>query len=51
MGLLYKRIVNIFLVLFILSYMKKKLNEIFCNLLLKIHIVALTYHMFCVNHC
>jgi len=26
------------------------LNEIFHNLLLKIHIVAPIYHMFCVNH-
>jgi len=31
--------------------MKEFLNEIFCNLLLKIHIVAPIDHMFCVNHC
>jgi hypothetical protein len=32
-------------------HMKEFLNEIFCDLLLKIHIVALIDHMFCVNHC
>jgi hypothetical protein len=37
-----------FLVLF---HMKEFLNEIFCSLLLKIHIVAPMDHMFCVNHC
>jgi hypothetical protein len=31
--------------------MKELLNEIFCNLLLKIHIVVPIDHMFCVNHC
>jgi hypothetical protein len=31
--------------------MKEFLNEIFCNLLLKIHIVTPIDHMFCVNHC
>jgi hypothetical protein len=30
---------------------KDFLNEFFCNLLLKIHIVVPIYHMFCVNHC
>ncbi len=32
-------------------HMKEFLDEIFCNLLLKIHIVAPIFHMFCVNHC
>jgi hypothetical protein len=32
-------------------HMKEFFNEIFCNLLLKIHIVAPIDHMFCVNHC
>ncbi len=40
--LLYKKIMNLFYSFF---------NEIFCNLLLKIHIVAPIDHMFCVNHC
>ncbi len=31
--------------------MKEFLNEIFCNLLLKIHIVSPIDHMICVNHC
>jgi hypothetical protein len=31
--------------------MKEFLNEIFCNLLLKMHIVASIDHMFCINHC
>jgi hypothetical protein len=30
--------------------MKEFLNEVFCNLLLKIHINALIDHLFCVNH-
>jgi hypothetical protein len=30
--------------------MKQFLSEIFCNLLLKIHIVAPIHHMFLVNH-
>ncbi len=47
-GLLYKRIVNLFQSFFTF-YMKSFLNEIFCNLLLKIHIVAPIDHMFCVN--
>jgi hypothetical protein len=32
-------------------HMKEFFNEIFCDLLLKIHIVAPTNHMFFVNHC
>jgi hypothetical protein len=39
-----------FFSLFIYFYMKIFLNEIFYNLLLKIHIVVID-HMFCVNHC
>jgi hypothetical protein len=39
-----------FLIFFTFS-MKEFWNEIFCNLLFKIHIVAPIYHMFCVNHC
>jgi hypothetical protein len=31
-------------------FMKEFLNEFFCNLLLIIHIIAPTYHIFCVNH-
>jgi hypothetical protein len=31
--------------------MKEFWNEIFCNLLLKTHIVASIDHVFCVNHC
>ncbi len=37
--------------LFLLFHMKEFLNEIFCNLLLKIHIVFPIDNMFCVNHC
>jgi hypothetical protein len=36
--------------LFSLFHMKEFLNEIFCNLLLEIHIVSPIDHMFCVNH-
>ncbi len=32
-------------------HMKEFFNEIFCNFLFKIHIVAPLNHMFCVNHC
>jgi hypothetical protein len=45
MGLLYKRNVNFF-GHFSLFHMKGFLNEIFCNLLLKIHIVVPIDHMF-----
>jgi hypothetical protein len=51
MGLLYKRIMNHFLVFFHFFHMKDFLNETFCNLLLKIRMVAPIDHMFCVNHC
>jgi hypothetical protein len=37
--------------LFSLFHMKEFLNEICCNLLLKIHIISPINHMFCVNHC
>jgi hypothetical protein len=40
-----------FLIIFSLFHMKEFLNEIFCNLLLKIHVVVPIDHMFCVNHC
>jgi hypothetical protein len=42
----------VFLKSFSLFHMKDFLNEIFCNLLLKVHIVIqyITY-MFCVSHC
>ncbi len=50
MGLLYKRIVNPFQFFFIFSY-ERFFNEIFCNFLFKIHIVAPLNHMFCGNHC
>ncbi len=39
------------LIFFHFFHMKEFLNEIFCNLLSNIHIVALIDHMFCVNHC
>jgi hypothetical protein len=45
MGLLYKNIVNHFQS-FSLFHMKEFLNEIFYNLLLKIHIIAPIDHMF-----
>jgi hypothetical protein len=35
----------------IIFHMKEFLNEIFCYLLLEIHIVAPIDHMFFVNHC
>jgi hypothetical protein len=41
----------ILLSFFSLLHMKEFLNEIFCNLLLKINIVAPIDHIFCVNHC
>ncbi len=41
----------ILLSFFSFFYKKELLNEIFCNLLLKIHIVAPIDHIFCVNHC
>jgi hypothetical protein len=46
----YKRIVNLFWSFFHFFHMKVFLNEIFCNLLLKIHIAAPIDYMFCVNH-
>jgi hypothetical protein len=36
---------------FSLFHMKEFLNEIFCNLFFKIHIVAPIDHMFCVKRC
>jgi hypothetical protein len=39
-----------FLILSSFFHMKEFLNKIFCNLLLKIHVVAPIEHMFCVNH-
>jgi hypothetical protein len=44
MRLFFKGATGLFLVLFIFSY------EMFCNLLLKIHIVTLIYHIFCIGH-
>jgi len=41
----------VFFTFFPFFHMKEFLNEIFCNLLLKIHIVTPIDHMFCVNHC
>jgi hypothetical protein len=46
--LLYKRTMGLFYSFYTFSY-EFFLNEIFCNLLLKIHIVAPIDHMFCVN--
>jgi len=50
MGLLYKG-PWVFFTFFPFFHMNFFLNEIFCNLLLKIHIVTPIDHMFCVNHC
>jgi hypothetical protein len=41
---------RVFFSFFSFFHMKEFLNEIFCNLLLKIHIVAPIDYMFCVNH-
>jgi hypothetical protein len=40
-----------FLIPFHFFDMKQFLNEIFYNLLLKIHIVAPIDYMFCISHC
>jgi hypothetical protein len=50
-GLLYKRFLNPFLFFFSFFHMKEFFNEIFCNLLLNIHIVAAINNIFYVNHC
>jgi hypothetical protein len=39
------------LIFFSLFHMSLFLDEIFCNLLFKIHKVAPIDHIFCVNHC
>jgi hypothetical protein len=49
-NLLYKKTMNFFS-FFSIFHMKEFLNEIFGNLLLKIHIGAPINHMFYVNHC
>jgi hypothetical protein len=36
---------------FLVLFHMKEYYEIFCNLLLKIHMISLIDRMFCVNHC
>jgi hypothetical protein len=50
MGLFYQKDCESFFSIFHFFHIKEILNEIFCNLLLKIQIVALVYHMSCVSH-
>jgi len=49
-GITLQKDYEFFLAIFIFSY-ERILNEIFCNLLLKIHTVAPIDHMVCVNQC
>jgi hypothetical protein len=49
--LIYKRILHPFFLKIQISCMKEIWNEIFCNLSLKIHIVASKNHMFFINNC